>query len=146
VVTPGGDTSNAELVKDAFEEWNSGEREAFLARVDPDVEITVASSQVSGGAPYRGHDGYREWVQTMEDSFETWELHPDTFEEGDDAVLVIGRMYLRGRSSGVELDQETGWIVDVREGRMSRLRSFLSHAEARAVFESERSPGAHAEP
>ena len=134
------DISNAELVKDAFEEWNSGEREAFLARVDPEVEIKVISSQLSGGAPYHGHDGYREWVQTMEESFETWELHPETFEEGEDAVLVIGRMHLRGRASGVELDQETGWIVNVREGRMWRLRSFLSHDEARAVFESERSP------
>jgi ketosteroid isomerase-like protein len=139
VIPPDADISNSELVKDSFEEWNMGEREAFLARVDPDVEIKVASSQLSGDAPYRGHDGYREWVQTMEEAFETWELHPDTFEERGDAVLVIGRMYLRGRASGVELDQETGWIVDVREGRMWRLRSFLSHAEARTVFESERS-------
>lgn len=132
--------SNVELIKEAFEEWNTGERQAFLARVDPEVEINVTSLKVSGGAPYRGHEGYWEWVRTMEESFETWQLHPETFEEREDAVLVTGRMHLRGRASGVELDQETGWIVDVRDGRMRRLRSFLSHDEARAVFESERSP------
>jgi ketosteroid isomerase-like protein len=130
--------SKADLVRVAFEEWNRGEREEFLERVDPDVEIKVASSEVSGGAPYRGHEGYREWVRTMEESFETWELHPETYGEREDAVLVLGRMYLRGRASGVELDQETGWIVDVRGNIMVRLRSFLSHAEAREVFANER--------
>ena len=130
--------SNAETVREAFQQWNTGAREEFLERVAPDVEIKVTSSQVSGGEPYRGHEGYWDWVRTMEESFETWELYPDTFEERDDAVLVLGRMRLRGRASGVELDQETGWIVDVRDGMMLRLRSFLSHDEARAAFEGER--------
>lgn len=57
-----------------------------------------------------------------------------SLEEREDAVLVLGRMYLRGRASGIELDQETGWIVDVRDGMMHRLRSFLSHGEAREAF------------
>ena len=126
--------SNADLVREAFEHWNTGEREEFLERVAPDVLIDVASSRVSGGAPYHGHDGYRDWVVSMEESFEAWELHPQTFAEREDAVLVLGRMHLRGRASGVELDQETGWIVDVRDGMMIRLRSFLSHAEAREAF------------
>ena len=93
--------------------------------------------QVTGREPYRGHDGYREWVRTMEEAFETWQLRPEAFVDGDDRVLVLGTMQLRGRASGVELDQETGWIVNVRDGLMFRLRSFLSHDEARAVFESE---------
>jgi ketosteroid isomerase-like protein len=134
------DRTNAELVEEAFAEWNTGEREAFLARVAPDVEINVMSLQVTGGEPYRGHEGYWEWVRTMEESFETWQLRPGSFEESGDKVLVLGTMRLRGRSSGVELDQETGWIIDVHEGIMRRLRTFPTHEQARAVFESERSP------
>jgi ketosteroid isomerase-like protein len=138
VATPDRDTSNAERVRDAFAEWNAGEREAFLENVDPDVEISVSSLKVTGEAPYRGYDGYWQWIEAMEESFEVWELHPQTFEVRDDSVLALGTMHLRGRGSGVELDQETGWIVDVRDERMTRLRSFLSHDEARAVFERER--------
>ena len=122
--------SNSELVREAFAEWNTGDREAFLRFVHPEVEINVVSSEVTGGTPFLGYEGYRAWVATMEESFEVWELHPETFEERGDAVVVLGRMHLRGRGSGVELDQEIGWIVDVRDGRMLRLRTFLKHDEA----------------
>jgi ketosteroid isomerase-like protein len=125
--------SNADLVRAAFEQWNTGAREALLEQIDPDIEINVQSSQISGGAPYRGHEGYREWIAAMEESFEVWQLHLETFEERGDTVVVLGRMHLRGRGSGVELDQETGWIVDLRNGKMCRFRSFLSHAEALAA-------------
>jgi ketosteroid isomerase-like protein len=126
--------SNAELVRESFELWNTGDREALLEQIDPDVEIRVVSSQVSGRAPYRGHDGYREWLATMEEAFDVWEIHPEVFREQGDAVLVLGHMHLRGRGSGVEFDQETGWIVDARDGIMWRLQTFLSHAEALAAF------------
>jgi ketosteroid isomerase-like protein len=130
--------SNAELVREAFAEWNTGDRELFIERIDPDVEINVISLQVTGGEPYRGHEGYWQWIDAMEEAFEVWQLHPETFEESRDSVLVLGSMHLRGRGSGVELDQEAGWIVDARDGRMRRLRTFTTHEEARSVFETER--------
>lgn len=132
--SPGLSRPNAEIVRNAFQWWNA-DRESFIEIVDPEVEISVASSEVTGGVPFRGHEGYRRWVATMEESFEVWELCPQTFEERGETVLVLGTMCLRGRGSGVELEQETGWIVDVREGKLLRLRSHLSHIEARRAFD-----------
>jgi ketosteroid isomerase-like protein len=125
--------SNSELVRDAFARWNSREHESLLAQIDADVEIVVASTQITGGKPYRGHEGYWQWIATMEESFDVWEIFPEVFEERGDAVLVLGHMHVRGRGSGVELDQETGWIVDVHDGKMTRFQAFLSHEEARAA-------------
>ena len=122
--------TNAELVRRAFERWNTGDRESLLEDIDPDVEIKVASSELAGGEPYHGHEGYREWLTTMEESFEVWQIHPEIFREHADKVLVLGHMHLRGRGSGVELDQETGWIVEVADGKMTRFQAFLSHEEA----------------
>ena len=121
---------NADLVRAAFAQWNTGAREALLEQIDHDIVIDVQSSQIFGGAPYRGHEGYRQWVAAMEESFEVWQIQPETFEERGESVVVLGRMHLRGRGSGVALDQETGWIVDFRDGKMCRFRSFLSHSEA----------------
>jgi ketosteroid isomerase-like protein len=57
-------------------------------------------------------------------------IHPEVFREHGDEVLVLGRMHLRGRGSGLDLDQETGWLVEVRDRKMTRFQSFLSHEEA----------------
>jgi ketosteroid isomerase-like protein len=122
--------SNAELVRDAFERWNDRDHAALLEQIAPDVEIRAASSQLSGGEPFRGHDGYREWIAAMEESFDVWQIDPETFQEHGDVVVVLGHMHLRGRGSGVELDQETGWLVEVRDGKMTRFQAFLSHEEA----------------
>jgi ketosteroid isomerase-like protein len=121
--------SNAEIVRDAFDWWNE-DRESFIEIVDPEVEISVASSEVTGGVPFMGHEGYRRWIATMEESFEVWELRPVRFEECSGTVVVLGTMRLRGRGSGLELEQEMGWLVDLRDGKLLRLRSFLTHAEA----------------
>jgi uncharacterized protein len=120
----------SERVRNAFERWNAGEQESLLDEIHPDVEIRVASSELSGGKPYRGHEGYRQWNAAMQDSFEVWQVHPETFYEAKETVVVLGRMHLRGRASGVELDQETGWVVDFRDGQMFRFQAFLDHAEA----------------
>jgi ketosteroid isomerase-like protein len=69
----------------------------------------------------------------MEESFEVWQVHPESFEEHGDTVVILGQMHLRGRGSGVELDQEVGWLVDVHEDKMTRFQAFLSHEETRAA-------------
>jgi ketosteroid isomerase-like protein len=122
-----------ELVRDAFERWNRREHGSVLQQIDPDVEIHVVSAELLGGGPFRGHDGYREWTAAMEESFEVWQIHPEVFREHGDKVVVLGHMHLRGRGSGIELDQQTGWLVDIRDGKMTRFQSFLSHEEALAA-------------
>ena len=62
-----------------------------------------------------------------------WQVDPESFEEHGDTVVILGQMHLRGRGSGVELDQEVGWLVDVHEGKMTRFQAFLSHEETRAA-------------
>jgi ketosteroid isomerase-like protein len=124
---------NADLVREAFERWNHDDHEWVLERVDSDVVIQVASAQISGGEPYRGHDGYLQWIATMRESFEVWQIAPDSFREHGDNVIVLGSMHLRGRGSGLELDQQTGWIVEIHDGKMTRFQAFLSHEEALAA-------------
>lgn len=125
--------SNTELVRDAFDRWNRREHGSLLQQIDPDVEIHVLSAELLGREPFRGHEGYHEWTAAMEESFEVWQIRPDTFHEHDDKVVVLGRMHMRGRGSGIELDQETGWLVHIRAGKMTRFQSFLSHEEALAA-------------
>jgi ketosteroid isomerase-like protein len=125
--------SNAELVREAFDRWSRDDHDWVLERLDPDAAIEVASAQLTGGEPFRGHDGYREWIATMRESFEVWQIHLESLREQGDNVIVLGSMHLRGRGSGIELDQETGWVVEIHDGKMTRFHAFFTHEEALAA-------------
>ena len=43
-------------------------------------------------------------------------------------MLVLGRVVARG--GGIVLDRPTGWVFQIREGKIARLRVYGSHEEA----------------
>jgi len=52
------------------------------------------------------------------------------FRDLGDSVLVLGRADGRGRGSGVDVDMPLGVIYDFRDGRVSRVGTYLDHGEA----------------
>jgi ketosteroid isomerase-like protein len=46
-------------------------------------------------------------------------------------VLVLGDLHMRGRESGIELDQPMGWLLTFRDGRLLRYEVYLDHLDAR---------------
>ena len=61
VENPGGVTEggNAARIRAAIERWNSGDREAPLDDIDPEVEIRTGIGDAFQGEPFRGHEGAR---------------------------------------------------------------------------------------
>jgi ketosteroid isomerase-like protein len=113
--------------------YNRRDLEGFLAVCDPDVESHPITAAAEGGA-YRGHEGVRRWWENMET---TWgdSLHAEAMELRDlgDCLLALGRLTGRGLGSGIELDTEVGWLVEFRNGRMTRWWAFSRHADALAA-------------
>ena len=52
------------------------------------------------------------------------------FRDLDDSVVLLGRADGRGRGSRVKVDMPLGVIYDFRDGRISRVRTYLDHGEA----------------
>ena len=50
-----------------------------------------------------------------------------------DRFLILGRVHLRGRGSGVELDQPIGWVLDFEGESLARLRNLADHESAIAA-------------
>jgi ketosteroid isomerase-like protein len=122
---------NLEIATQMFIWWNLGDREVVEESLAPDLEIHTPLSSTQGG-PYRGIDGFRQWVGDIDEQFEDWYSRPEEWIEADgDRVLVLGELHMRGRESGVELDQPMGWLLSFRDGRLFRYEVFLDHEEAR---------------
>jgi ketosteroid isomerase-like protein len=67
----------------------------------------------------------------VSEQFKTWEYTLDELSEVGDAVLAFGRVRLKGRGSGLTLDQEGAWLVDfAADGRIRRMRVFTDRSAA----------------
>ncbi len=126
-------SDNADRVRRAIERWNSGDRTVPLDDIHPDVEIRTGISDAFQGEPFRGHEGARQWLAALDENFETWTIVMDEFREQEDVVVVLGSVHARGRGSGVELDQQVGWVYEFRDDKMFRLNTYYDHAQALAA-------------
>jgi ketosteroid isomerase-like protein len=113
-------------VLDAF---NRGDVEAALALLDEDVEVISRLAPIGEGR-YRGHDGFLRWEQNLHDVFPDW--HGEFLEVralGDFTMAAV-RVRGHGGESGVPVDQVIWQVGEWRNGKLVRLSSHDSEAEA----------------
>ena len=117
---------NVQLVQSWFERWNRGVRDFAEDEVDPDVQVISRLRS----EPFRGREGLREWFQEIDEQFQEWEIVGDEWRDAGERVVVLGQVRLRGRESGVAFSQPTGWLFELKGGRLFRVRNFVSPEEA----------------
>jgi ketosteroid isomerase-like protein len=124
---------NVETVQRAVEAWNADDLDAFLALLDADVEwYPSIEPGVEGRATiYRGHDGARRaWREYRGEAWERLTMRPQEFRDLGESLLVLSRMDLTARTTGIEFSQEIGELFELRGEKIARVRDFLTHAEA----------------
>jgi ketosteroid isomerase-like protein len=123
---------NVEIAKRGIDAFNRSDVEALADVVTPDFEWFPALSSTVEGERFSGYRG-REGIETyFEDVRSTWEglrVLGNEFRDLGDSVLLLGRADGRGRGSRVEVDMPLGVIYDFRDGRVSRVRTYLDHRE-----------------
>ncbi len=124
---------NVEIVRravDAIPRSSRDDVEEMLTYVDPNGELHSAIVGGAEGRLYRGHEGFRRWVADSFESFEAVRNEWSEFRDLGERVLAFGRVWARGRESGLELDSSMGWLFTVRRGKLLRAEGFLSRDEA----------------
>ena len=71
-----------------------------------------------------------QYIAWPEHTWEELRIVGAQFRDLGDRVLVLGRAEGRGRGSGVPVDTSHGFVVELRGQKLSRVRTFLDHAEA----------------
>jgi len=120
---------NVDLVREAIEAWNQREPDLLRRFASPEIEWMPAGPAALERAVYRGYDEVASGVAA---TFETWgvfHLHESELRDHGDSVLWLGRVEMRGRTSGVELDQEYAVHSVFRDGKITKIQTFLSWRE-----------------
>ena len=116
-------------VRGAFERWNRGDHSFDPEWTDPEIEVHTAVGGLSGGV-YRGREGIEAWVADMDEVFDEWRLDLNELEEvSPTRLFAIGTVHLRGRGSGVGVDQPCAWVLDHVDGVLTRFEPFLNRID-----------------
>jgi ketosteroid isomerase-like protein len=118
--------ANVEIVKRAIDALERRDVEALADLNTADFELFPAME----GGSLRGREGLETFLRNLREAWEEEHYIADEFRDLGDRVLWLGRMEGRGRSSGVEVDAPVGAILDFRDGKIARIRTYFDHSEA----------------
>jgi ketosteroid isomerase-like protein len=124
---------NVKVVQAALEAWQRDDYDAFLSRIDPNIEWHAVLQRLVQGpeSVYRGYDGMRRFWRDYRTEFEDMEVEAQELRDvGDDRVVLLGRWRWRGVASGIESESPLGMVITVRDGKFIHSTDYLSHHEA----------------
>ena len=95
----------------------------------PDVVIDVTRNVLTP-ALYHGFDGFRRFLEQVEEEWENLQVEPEEFIDAGDNVVVAVRMW--GERRGSKMKAETGafTIWTFREGLVLRYTSYRTKRQA----------------
>ena len=120
---------NVEIVRVGFDALNRGEWDEVLELLDPEVEWETTGQFVEGGV-YRGHEGVREFLETLGEEFDEFHSDAERFAEVGDLVVAEIQTSGIGKQSGARVEVEFTMLIHLAGGRITRLRNFMDRAQA----------------
>jgi ketosteroid isomerase-like protein len=118
---------NVEVVREAVDALDAGNRDRLLRVFQPEVEFSsVAEQKVYCG--FAGLIEYRQDVGATLDDFRTEE---DRFLDGERGRVVhLYRVVARGHGSGAPVTQAMGAVHHLRDGKILRVDTYLNQRDA----------------
>jgi ketosteroid isomerase-like protein len=120
---------NVEIVKRFIAAFNGRELETFAAMTTPDFEWTTSMMAVEGEV-FWGRAGIDTYFERMREVWDDFRAFAEDYRDLGDRVLWLGRLEGRGRGSGVPVRAPLDILFDIRDGKVSRMHSYLDHDEA----------------
>jgi ketosteroid isomerase-like protein len=121
---------NVEVLYRAYDAFNRRDLDAFLALMEPEVELTTRIIELEGDPYYRGHDGVREWWRTLLGIFPDFSGEVLEVRDLGDSLIVSVRVRGHGVEGGAPFEEAVWQAVKVRDGKATWWRNFGSEAEA----------------
>src|SRR5262245_13047783 len=119
-----------EFARRGYEAFNERGVDAILDFLEPDIEwVNLAPGTLSG--TYKGHDGVRKFFTELYQDWEGVQIHPEEFIAVDDRyVLVLLRIWARGKVSGVGGDAPVAMLWTVGRTGAAQVRIYYNRREA----------------
>jgi ketosteroid isomerase-like protein len=107
---------DSELIRMAYEAWNSGDRDAWLQTLHPQAEWHTSSVYPDLDPVYRGHERLAEFWRHQHEAWEAHRIEVERFDEQGDCFVVEVRFRAKGIDSGLDVDMKATHAIRVRNG------------------------------
>jgi ketosteroid isomerase-like protein len=121
-----------ELLRRAFDAFNARDVDLIDEFVDPEVELITRGAALDGTS-FRGHEGIKDWLRFLDEGWAEIVFHVDTVVDVGERMLATYRLRGRVRGPEIAIDQPASMVVDFREGRILRLKTYFDPVEALAA-------------
>jgi uncharacterized protein len=129
---------NVETIRGAYAAYNAAfgapnPQEAIRASLerffDPEIEFELDPIVSIDRQIYYGIDGVMEFIEVLLQSFEEFRQMPERFIDCGDRVMAFTRIEARGRSSGLDINEQWAHLLTLRDGKIVRLQQFRDRDE-----------------
>jgi ketosteroid isomerase-like protein len=125
--------TNLRLTARAFEAFNSGDTDAVLELLDPDVEIYMPTELPNSGT-FRGHAGYLKWTANWLEAWENFAVEIRKMEPvGERHVVSQAHQSATGKGSGIPVEMDMAYMTESRDGKAIALHLYPSAEQARRI-------------
>jgi ketosteroid isomerase-like protein len=117
---------NVETIQRFTEALVRGDYEAAATELHPKLEIDDTDIPESTGA-----DSFYEWMARWDAAWESWRFEDlDARPLGDDRVLSLFKMIVKGKGSGIELSRDDATLAELRDGKIVRIGYYNDQSQA----------------
>jgi ketosteroid isomerase-like protein len=122
---------NVEMVRRAIASVNRRDFHRALEEADDDFEMDWSNSISPQSGVYRGRERVHEIYASFRDAWDELRWDVQEVVDLDEArVLVVNRIRMRGRTSGVEVQATGAQVWTIRNGKLGTVKLFQSKADA----------------
>jgi ketosteroid isomerase-like protein len=123
---------NVEVVRQMFEAFNSEDIDHIVSFAHPEVVVEIPGAVSAEPDTYRGPDGIRRYFSSFQDAMDEIRFEPERLWDvrDSDSVVVALRLTAKGRQTEIAVEQRTGAVWTVRDGKVVGVRTYASLSEA----------------
>jgi ketosteroid isomerase-like protein len=124
---------NLEVAQAGYDAFQRSDVQAVLGLTDPDVEIYLPPNLPNSGT-FKGHEGYLTWLGQWLEAWDDFRIEVLEMEPvGDRHVVTTIHQSGTGRESGIPVEMDVAYMLDIRGGKVAALQMYLNREDAVAV-------------
>lgn len=129
--------SNVDVVRNTYEAFSRGDIEVVLGAMDPEIKWHEAEGNpyMPSGAAWVGPDAIlNNLFAKLGTEWEAFTVHPKTYYEAGDTVVVEGRYTGTYMKTGKSLDAQVCHVWKVKGGKLTKFQQYVDTAALQDVM------------